>query len=282
MVIRKVILTSIAFVFSSSLAFADAASTAQVVKLSAEQIVEKNVAARGGVKAWRAVQTMSMTGNMDAGKLRVRAPVEIGNDNNVRKVKYDARQVEPEQKVVQLPFTMELKRPQKMRVELQFQGDTAIQTYDGTNGWKLRPFLGRKEVEPFTPEEMKSAAQQQELDGFLINYKAKGTKVESEGVEQTDGHNAYKLKLTLKNGQVRHAWLDAQTFLDVKVDGMRRMDGKPRTVMTYFDNYKSVNGLMIPYTLETTVEGVKDTERIEIDKVSLNPQLKDARFAKPI
>jgi Outer membrane lipoprotein-sorting protein len=281
MVIRKIILSGIFFATFASLAVADTGNATPAAKLSAQQIVDKNVAARGGLKAWRAVQSMSMTGKMDAGKLRARAPAEIGNETNVRKVKFDVKNTEVEEKVVQLPFEMELKRPQKMRVEVQFQGDTAIQTYDGTNGWKLRPFLGRRDVEPFTPEEVKSAAQQQELDGFLIDYKAKGTKVESEGIEQTDGHNAYKLKLTLKNGQVRHAWVDAQTFLDVKVDGMRRMDGKPRTVMTYFDNYKSVNGLMVPYTLETTVEGVKDAERIVIDKVAFNPQLKDSRFTKP-
>jgi hypothetical protein len=36
---------------------------------------------------------------------------------------------------------MKLKRPGKMRIELQFNGKTALQVYDGSNGWKLRPFL---------------------------------------------------------------------------------------------------------------------------------------------
>src|SRR6266436_1781597 len=48
---------------------------------------------------------------------------------------------------VQLPFVMELKRPRKMRFELQFSGQTAIQVFDGANGWKLRPFLNRRVVE---------------------------------------------------------------------------------------------------------------------------------------
>jgi hypothetical protein len=280
--INKLILSFVIFASTGSLGQAKTNSTDQVVVLSAEQIVAKNIAARGGLKAWRSVHTMSMNGKMDAGKLRSQQPDELGGVNNVRKVKFDERQYVIEEKVVQLPFQMELKRPQKMRIEIQFQGDTAVQTYNGKNGWKLRPFLGRREVESFTSDEMKSAAQQQELDGFLIDYKSKGTKVESEGVEQVDGQNAYKLKLTLKDGQIRHAWVDTQTFLDVKVDGMRRMDGKPRTVMTYFHDFKSVNGVLVPYILETTVDGVKGSERILIDKVVLNPQLNDKLFEKPI
>ena len=182
---------------------------------------------------------------------------------------------------MQLPFVMDLKRPNLMRFEMEFRGDTAVQAYDGTNGWKLRPFLGRNEVEPFTQEEMKQAAQQQDLDGFLIDYAAKGTKVESEGMEKVNRHDAYKLKLTLKDGQVRHVWVDAKTFLDVKIDGTRRMDGKPRPVATYFSDYKTVKGVKIPFTMETSVEGVRGSEKIAIAKVEINPKLTGTEFARP-
>lgn len=278
---RNIILTSIAISLISNLAIAKVQPKASAsAGLSAQQIIDKNVAARGGLKAWRAVQSMSMSGKMDAGRQRAQVP-EIVTNSNLRKVKVDSTKSLPEAKVIQLPFTMEMKRPLKMRVELQFQGDTAVQVFDGTQGWKLRPFLGRHEVEPYTAEEMKLASQQQQLDGFLIDYAAKGTKVVAEGMEQVEGKNAYKLKLTLKDGQVRHVWLDTQTFLDAKVDGTRRMDGKPRTVMTYMRDYKSVNGLMLPFTMETTVDGIKDSERILIDKVVMNPQILDKRFTKP-
>lgn len=278
---RNIILTSIAISLISNLAIAKVQPKAsESAGLSAQQIIDKNVAARGGLKAWRAVQSMSMSGKMDAGRQRAQVP-EVVTNSNLRKVKVDSTKSLPEAKVIQLPFTMEMKRPLKMRVELQFQGDTAVQVFDGTQGWKLRPFLGRHEVEPYTAEEMKLASQQQQLDGFLIDYAAKGTKVVAEGMEQVEGKNAYKLKLTLKDGQVRHVWLDTQTFLDAKVDGTRRMDGKPRTVMTYMRDYKSVNGLMLPFTMETTVDGIKDSERILIDKVVMNPQISDKRFTKP-
>jgi hypothetical protein len=64
-----------------------------------------------------------------------------------------------------------------MRLEIEFHGQTAIQIYDGVQGWKLRPYLNRHEVERFTAEELKTASTQADLDGLLINYAAKGSKV---------------------------------------------------------------------------------------------------------
>jgi outer membrane lipoprotein-sorting protein len=222
--------------------------------LTASQLIDKNVAAKGGLQAWRAVQTMSFSGKMDAG----------GKSKT------------------QLPFVLEKKRPRKTRVELVFANDTAVQVYDGANGWKLRPYLGRKSVEPYSPEELKSAAFESELDGPLVDYAAKGNKVELEGVDKVENQDTYKLKVTTKGGQVQHIWLDAGTFLEVKVEGTpRRMDRKMRPVSIYLRDYKSVNGLKVPYVIETAVEGNKDTHKMLIESVAVNPKLDDALFAKP-
>ena len=82
--------------------------------------------------------------------------------------------------------TQELARPHKQRVELAFNGKAAIQVYDGTHGWNLRPFLNRREVEPLTPEEMKIASGQAELDGWLLDYTAKSAKIELVGMDKVD------------------------------------------------------------------------------------------------
>jgi outer membrane lipoprotein-sorting protein len=196
--------------------------------------------------------------------------------------KGDTQNKEQAQQQVQLPFVMEMKRPGKSRVEIEFAGKTAVQTYDGKNGWKLRPFLNRNDVEPFTAEEEESTAEKQDLDGPLIDYAAKGTKVQLEAVEPVEGHGAYRLKLTMKNGHVQHIWIDAQSFLDVKVEGTpRRMDGRMHDVWVYQRDFRSVQGVMVPFVLETVVEGYRDTHRMVIEKVTLNPQLADALFGKP-
>jgi hypothetical protein len=259
-----------------------AANTQTPPKLTAAQVVEKSIAARGGLQAWGAVQTMTFTGKMDAGGGHSIERSRAFRQGRVAPTSQpDANKKDADQQV-QLPFTLELKRPRKSRLELQFNGKTAVQVYDGTNGWKLRPFLNRNDVEPFTPDELQSEGARDDLDGYLVDYAAKGTKVELEGVEPVEGHNAYKLKLTLKGGQVQHVWIDAQNFLEVRLSGSpRRMDGKMRNVYVYLRDYKSQQGLMIPYVLETSVEGYKETHKMVIESVLVNPKLEDALFTKP-
>jgi hypothetical protein len=242
--------------------------------LSAAQIVEKNVSARGGASAWRNLQTLTWSGKMEAG----------GNGQRYLK----SPGVEPPPGAsdsapqLQLPFVLEMKRGHKQRLELQFDGQTAVQVYDGAHGWKLRPFLNRHQVEPFTAEEARAAARQADLDGQLVDYASKGTRIEVEGVEKIEGHEAYKLKLTLKDQTIMHDWVDAQSFLEVKIEGTpRRLDGRDHPVFVYLRDYRPVNGLQIPHVLETTVQGVARVEKISIEKVTVNPKLDDTRFARP-
>jgi outer membrane lipoprotein-sorting protein len=272
---------------SSALLAADSKAPARS-HLSAAQIVEKHVAARGGLQAWRGLQALSVSGKMEAGTGdSVARSVKVSRSHKAPISKLgtidtsDTAKVEAE-KQVQLPFLMEMKRPGKSRVEIEFAGKTALQVYDGTNGWKLRPFLNRDDVEPFTAEEAKSEAQKGDMDGPLVDYAAKGTKVELEKVEAVEGRDAYRLKLTMKSGKVQHVWIDTQSFLDVKIDGIpRRMDGKMHNVWIYQRDFRSVEGLMMPFVLETAVDGYRETHKMLIEKVAVNPKLDDARFAKP-
>jgi outer membrane lipoprotein-sorting protein len=252
---------------------ADTRSSA--ANLTAEQVIEKNLAARGGLQAWRAVQTLSMSGKVDAGgNATPTRSVQGVQTAGVQLPKRPADQV-------QLPFRLELKRGRKSRLELDFSGKTAVQVYDGTNGWKLRPYLNRHEVEAFTADEIKAVALQSDLDGPLMDYTAKGTTVEMDGTEKVEGNDTYRLKLTLKNGQTQHVWVDTKTFLETKIEGTpRRLDGKYHPVEIYYRDYKTVSGLMIPYVMETKVQGVKQPEKIEIENIAVNPRVEDSRFAK--
>jgi outer membrane lipoprotein-sorting protein len=255
----------------------------QTASLTAPQIVEKNIAARGGLQAWRGLQTMTWTGKMDAGSgdsaARSRR-VALAPSSGTNRPLMNAPESKAEQ--VQLPFTLYLKRGRKSRIELEFAGKKPVQVYDGTNGWKYRPFLNREDVEPFTSDELKSEAQKSDLDGPLVDYAAKGTKVESAGVEKVEGNDCYKLKLTLKNGDVQYVWIDTQSFLDVKVSGTpRRMDGKMHNVYIYQRDFKTVQGLVLPQVLETAVDGYRDTHKMVIESLVINPKLDDSMFKKP-
>jgi outer membrane lipoprotein-sorting protein len=273
------------------------AADARAAGLTAEQIVEKHVAARGGLATWHAVQTMSWAGKMDAGvgdsvarsqnylaqtwgskapskSPKVRAAMAAAAKGESPK--------EEAAKQVQLPFVLEMKRPGKSRIELEFTGKTAIQVYDGKEGWLRRPYLNRNDWEPFSAEQAQASAGKWDMDGPLIDYAAKGTKVALEGVEKVDARDAWKLKLTLKDGAVQHVWIDQKSFLDVKVEGTpRRMDGKMHTVWIMQSDFRSVQGVLVPFELETVVEGYPDRHRMQLQKVAVNPKLDDSRFVKP-
>lgn len=254
--------------------------------LSAAQIVDKNVAARGGLQAWRTVQTLSLRGKMGVGgNQRATLNVPIANSKEVANTLPRRPTEEP-----QLPFLMELKRPRKVRLELQFKGQTAVQVYDGANGWKLRPFLNRQ-VEPYSQEETKIASNRGELDGPLVDYAAKGSHVELDGTESVEGNDTYRLKVIEKSGHTFHVWVDAKTFLETKFEGQpRTLDGTEHPVEVYCRDYRTVDGLQIPFVLETRVLsirknalGLRDTpvppEKITIDKVVVNPKLDEKLFS---
>ena len=240
--------TTLAGFFLSAVALAQ---TPAVPAMTADEIVERNAAARGGLQAWRAVQSMSMRGTMDAG--------------------HD----------MTLPYSLELKRPRLLRLELEFQGNTAVQVYDGTHGWKFRPFLGKRVVEEMSPLELRAAASETPLDGALIDYAAKGYRLELLGSDTVETKPAYKLKVTMPGKIVRNVWVDAGSFLEVKVDGTRRMDGKDRVMEVYLRDYRPEGGLLIPHVLETAIDGVKARHRLVVQNVTVNPTLAESRFARP-
>jgi hypothetical protein len=256
--------------------------------LSAAQIVDKNVAARGGLQAWRAVQTLSLQGKMGAGgnqRAILALPVPHGKELANTLPRRPAEEA-------QLPFLMELKRSHKMRLELQFKGQTAVQVYDGINGWKFRPFLNRSDVEPYSKEELETASHGEDLDGPLVDYAAKGSRVELAGTEKVEGHDTYKIKVVEKSGHTFHIWIDAHTFLEAKIEGQpRRLDGTEHPVEVYYRDFRTVDGLQIPFEMETRVLpvaknslGLRDTpvppEKIIIDKIVVNSKFDEKLFSK--
>ena len=221
-------------------------------ELTASQIVEKNVAARGGLEAWRKIQSMVWVGHIESAN----APAPS------------------------LPFVLEMKRPNRTRFEIRLQNQTSIRMYDGTRGWKLRrASQGKPQVQPYTPEELNFARDAQVIDGLLVDYQEKGAAVVLDGVDDVDGHKAYRLNVTLPSGVSHHVWIDARTFLDVKYDRKSyNAVGQTAILSVNYRNFKTIGGLQIPLVIETHAEIAKATDRMLIDNVTLNPQLEDRDF----
>src|SRR5207302_3531777 len=225
-------------------------------RLSAEQIVAKNVAARGGLDAWRKIETMIWIGHLES----VHAPMPS------------------------MPFVMEQKRPNKTRFEINAMGQRTVRVFDGAQGWKLRPAQnGRPDAQPYTPEELKFVQRAPGLDGPLIDYAAKGNLVSLESLDELEGRKAYRLNVRLASGERDQLWVDARTFLDIRFD--RVIDGAAgvprRVVSVFYRDYKKFEGVQIPSVIETGTGPGNTPDKMVIEKVVLNAPLNDSAFSSP-
>ncbi len=232
---------------ASTLAFASLAP-AQTV----DEILAKNFEAKGGLTKIRAVQSMRITAKMTIGP------------------------------GMEAPAMIEQKRGDKVRLDITFQGMTLTpMVLNGSTGWKLMPIQGNPNPESLSPEEMKDAVEQADMDGFLVDYKAKGHTVESLGKEKMEGTDAYKLKVTLKSGDVRTVYIDTDSNLEIKIESKNTRRGAEVEGDTILGDYKEVDGLVIPHSIDSGQKGAPGRQVITITKVEINPMLDDARFVMP-
>jgi len=216
-----------------------------------DELIAKYAQARGGLDKIKAVKTVRMEGTMSVGP------------------------------GMEAPFALEMMRPKSMRMEFTLQGLTGVQAYDGQVGWAVMPFMGKTEPEPLPEDQLKLAEEQADFDGVLIDYAAKGHKVELVGKETVEGTEAYKLKVTLKNGDVRYIYLDAEYFLEIRTEGSRMMRGTQMDFESSIGDYKEVEGLMFPHSIDSGAKGSPQRQKITVTKIVLNPAIDDARFKMP-
>ena len=220
---------------------------------SVDSLVAKYIQASGGLAKIQALQSLRRTGRFTGG----------GGFEAV---------------VVQ-----ENKRPSSVREEFSIQGMTGINAYDGRDGWKIEPWNGKRDPEALGEEEMHSILDDADFDGPLVNYQAKGNRVEFQGVEQIEGSDVYKLKVTRPNGDVSFYYLDTEYYVPIRIDTQRMIRGAPQEYETSLGDYKQVAGVYLPFAYESGPKGSSSTDRSKItyDKIEANISLESARFTRP-
>jgi outer membrane lipoprotein-sorting protein len=216
-----------------------------------DEVIAKHVQARGGLDKLKAAKTVRMTGKMTVGP------------------------------GMEAPVVVEQKRPNHIRIEFTIQGMTGIMAFDGKGGWTLIPFSGKKDPEAMGEDDLKEAEEQADLDGPFIDYKEKGNKVELVGKEPVEGTDAYKLKATLKNGTVQYSYIDTESYLVIKEESKRTIRGVERETEATLGDYKKVEGLIFPCSIETGAKGDSQKQKITIEKIEINPAIEDSRFKMP-
>jgi hypothetical protein len=238
---------------SGALAFAAPAKT--VGQLSAEQIVAKNVVARGGLEAWRKVQTMVWIGHLES----EHAPLPS------------------------MGFILEQARPNKTRFQLVAMNTRSVRTFNGVQGWKIRPSREtRSNVEPYSIDELRFAQTGPGIQGPLIDYALSGSTVSLDGVEEIEGRKAYRLTVQSSSNERDQVWVDAESFLDLRYDRpFHTTTGAVRTVSVTYRDYKSIGGVLVPSTILTTAAAGSTPDRMVIERVVVNSPLEDRIFGNP-
>lgn len=215
--------------------------------LSVDDIVARNIKVRGGMTKLAAIKTLRATySSEEDGK-----PVGL----------------------VELQ-----KRPNKLRRNISFQGNTIIFAYDGQSAWQSSSQgKGPSTAPADLALELKEEA---DIDGPLVNYKEKGSTLELVGKEKLNGREVYNLKMTLKEGQVRNIYLDARNFLEVKETGFFEKGGKRIDFTTFYKDYRPVQGILFPFVVEQK-EGEEETQSTYLKKIEINLPVADSLFTMP-
>ena len=233
--------------FALSLLAISAVARAQTV----DEIVAKNLQAKGGAEKWGAVTSVKMTGKIAA-------------------------------QGQEMPLTMYAKRPNMNRQEISLPDGRIVQAFDGTTAWVINPLMGSDQPQPMPggiADMMKNSA---DFDGALINYKTKGHTIELVGKEKLGDKDVYHLKLTMKSGQVQHYFLDTESGLEVKTSAEvdTGMGPAKQTLDTEMSNYKQVGGIMLPHTVRQFMNGNKMAE-VSVTGVEFNAPVDDSIFTMP-
>ena len=216
-----------------------------------DEVIAKNIQAKGGLEKLKSVRSVRTTAKFSQGAIRVE-------------------------------YRQENKRANKVREEYVIQGLAQVQAYDGQTGWQISPFGGRKDPELLSQDDLKSLAVDADMDGPLVEYKEKGHKAELVGHDPVEGTDCFKIKLSMKNGDVRYYYLDADSFLELKIEVQTTIRGTLQESELYFGDYEQVNGIYYPFAIEQAQKGSASRTQISVEKIEQNMPLEDTRFTMPV
>ena len=181
----------------------------------------------------------------------------------------------------EIPVIEENKRPNFVRQDIMIQGLTGTSAYDGKAGWKIQPWQGKKDAETMGEGELKAIIESSDFDGPLVNYKQKGNKIEYVGMDEVEGTDVYKLKVTLSNGEVRYFYMDTDYYVPIKVETKRIIRGAEVEFETIYGDYKEVAGWYLPHSVEIGPKGSQFKQKVTYEKIEANVSIDDKRFSMP-
>ena len=121
-----------------------------------------------------------------------------------------------------------------------------------------------------------------DIDGPLVDYKAKGNTVEYMGHDTVDGDDALRLKVTLNNGDILYYDLDPDTYLEIRRESQEFIRGSVKEQVTEYGSYKPVEGVMYPFSMAIWPKSdPTQALTVTIDKMEVNVPLAESVFVVP-
>jgi len=214
---------------------------------TADEIVANNLKAKGGAEKLKSISSVKMTGKMSA----------------------QGRE---------MPMTVYTKRPNLLRQDIKLPVGNVVQAFDGTTAWVIPP--GEEAAREVTGPQAEGARKNADFDSPLLDYVAKGHKVELVGKEKVGAAEVYHLKMVKKDGGIEHYYIDTTTNLEVKRTAEVNAGGGTQVLESELSDYKSVEGMMIPHTIKQSMGGMT-VSQMTIDSIVFNPPMEDSLFRMP-
>jgi len=176
-------------------------------------------------------------------------------------------------------YTIQIKRPDKVRLEFLYQGMRQITIINGDQGWIIDPFQGDYESKPLNNETLIQTKDEADIDSELFNYKEKGYNLELIGTKNFEGYETFVLKLLKPQAYDKTFYIDSDSYLIKKTEYLEEIQGVEKDVEMILSDYRSINGILFPFNYEKRYGG-KIIE-MEIENLEFDIEISDSIFEKP-
>lgn len=170
---------------------------------------------------------------------------------------------------VKIPFVLNAIDKKAIKQEYTFSGMTGYDIVTDSSGWYYSPFNGMTQPETKTVEDWKSRLTDLDLQGPLIDYKAKGYEARFIEKDDVDGVECYVVMLSLKNSVTKKYYFDPSSYFILKETTRTEVDGREQVSATIYSNYQKTDaGIIMPFSQDsfgqiTTIEKVVTNGRID-------------------